>query len=92
MRESEIESYLRREVRRAGGRCDKLAPTVAGIPDRLVLLPGGGIYLVEMKQQSGALRPAQRAWHAHAERLGTPVYVLWSKQDVDSFLSGVLDA
>ena len=89
MRESTIEAYLRHSVIRLGGTAPKLAPTVAGLPDRLVLLPGGRMYLVELKSPTGVLRPAQRVWHARAAELGTQVHVLRSKQDVDSFLSEV---
>lgn len=86
MAEREDEAYLRRRVRLLGGVCEKLAPTTAGMPDRMVLLPGGRIYLVEMKQRTGTLSPVQLVWHARADSLGTPVYTLYGKEDVDLWL------
>lgn len=36
-RERDVEALLRRQVTDAGGLCVKLAPTEAGVPDRLVV-------------------------------------------------------
>jgi hypothetical protein len=50
VRESVIESLLVRETKRLGGMALKLVcPGMAGIPDRLVLGPGGRIAFVELK-------------------------------------------
>ena len=50
MKESVIESVLVRETRRCGGVALKMVcPGMAGIPDRLVLGPGGRIAFVELK-------------------------------------------
>lgn len=76
MRESSVEALLHREVRKAGGNTFKLAPTIKGIPDRLVLLPGGQVHLVELKAEGGRLSPAQRLWHDRAAALGTTVHVI----------------
>ena len=85
MAERDDERYLRLQVRLAGGLCEQIAPTVAGLPDRMVLLRGR-VYLVEMKTTSGALRPVQRAWHAKALAAGVPVYTLHGREDVDLWL------
>ena len=50
MRESDIEDYLTRRVRAMGGRAYKfVSPGRRGVPDRMVLLPGGRIGFVELK-------------------------------------------
>ena len=50
MREASIESVLVREAKRLGGVALKLVcPGAAGIPDRLVLGPGGRVAFVELK-------------------------------------------
>ena len=86
-REASVERSLRREVLRLGGRCDKLAPTTEGLPDRLVMLPGGFLALVEVKRpKAGRLSPGQLAYHAHAERLGSPVYVVRNAEDVQNLI------
>lgn len=84
--EARLEARFRSRVRGAGGIVVKLAPTVRGIPDRLVLLPGGRMHLVELKTSSGVLSPAQRAWHNRAHALGTPVTVLYGPDEVDEWV------
>ena len=52
--ESTIETTLRKAVERAGGKCFKLPAIIyRGIPDRMVLLPGGRLYFVELKKDGG---------------------------------------
>ena len=46
------------------------------MPDRLVLLPGGRVYLVELKTDTGEVRPAQKVWHDKAATRGTLVVIL----------------
>lgn len=86
MREREVESHLRRRVRELGGMCIKLAPTESGLPDRLVLLPGGWAYLVELKSPTGRLRPVQQVWHQRAADIDHPVAILRCKDDVATWL------
>jgi hypothetical protein len=87
MRETLVESYLTQQARKLGGDSHKIMAIEAGMPDRLVLLPGGLVYLVETKAPDGRLRPAQRVWHARALEKGTTVHVIWTKADVDTFLA-----
>ncbi len=48
--EKDIESYLRKRVKAAGGLALKLVcPGCTGVPDRLILLPGGRAYFAETK-------------------------------------------
>jgi hypothetical protein len=86
MRESAVERRLTREVQRLGGVSVKIMPVVAGTPDRLILLPGGQMYLVETKAPTGSLRPAQVVWHARAAAIGTVVTVLSSVQEVAAWV------
>ncbi|MDN8759846.1 VRR-NUC domain-containing protein, partial [Staphylococcus aureus] len=51
MRESKIESYLVREVKKLNGLCLKwVSPGIRGVPDRIIIMPKGKTYYVEMKQ------------------------------------------
>ena len=86
--ERKAEELLVRRVTAAGGLCPKLAPTEAGIPDRLVVY-GGRLWLVELKRPSGRLRAVQRAWHARAARAGVTVVVLYGEDGVASWLESV---
>ena len=50
MREKSIEQELVRAVRTAGGLCAKwVSPGLDGVPDRIVLMPGGRLAFVEVK-------------------------------------------
>lgn len=69
-----------------GGIDYKLAPTTKGLPDRLVILPGNLIFLVELKAKGGRLSPAQIAIHAKLAKRGTHVVVLTGPDEVDAWL------
>ena len=91
--EETVESFLVKRVRLLGGQTIKLAPMEKGIPDRLVMLPGGFLALVELKAPDGVLSPKQKHWHAKAlENQGIRVYVLSSKGEVLVWLRAVIDA
>lgn len=58
-----------------------------GVPDRLLLLPGGRIYFVELKKpKGGVISPVQRTVHAIFKRLGFPVYLIFTVEDLNNFL------
>lgn len=86
MRETQLEHRFATEVERAGGRSFKLVSSVAGIPDRMVLAPGGKIFLVELKTPSGRVAPIQEVWHRRAAELGTKVHVLFGSSDVTDWV------
>lgn len=90
MRESAVEAALHRYVKKVGGLSFKLAPTVKGIPDRLVILPGGNIHLVELKTSGGRLSPAQLLWHDRAAQRGVTVTVLHSVEEVRAWLARII--
>lgn len=89
--EASLEAYFYREVRLRGGMVDKVAPTRKGMPDRLVLLPGGRIFLVELKAYDGRVSAAQALYHERAAVLGTRVQLLVGRGGVDAWL-GKVDA
>ena len=63
-----------------------VSPGKAGVPDRLILAPGGKACFVEMKRPGGKLRPLQKFVIGQIEDLGFKVYVVDSEQDIESFL------
>lgn len=90
MREAEIEKYLTDRVRSAGGRAYKfVSPGNAGVPDRLVIMPGGKIYFVEMKNEAGRMSKLQRYQFKKFKDLGCNVRVVDSKELVDLFIREV---
>ena len=88
MREKTIEQHLVKVVKNSGGIAPKLvSPGFDGMPDRLVLLPGGKIGFVEVKAPGKEPRPLQVARHGLLRRLGFKVYVL----DDPEQIGGILD-
>lgn len=83
MREDYIEGRFRERVKAKGGIAIKLAPTISGLPDRMVLLPGGRILFVELKRPDGVVSAIQKVMHSKFHGLGFPVTVLWSIEDVN---------
>ena len=62
-----------------------VSPGNAGVPDRLVILPDGTIYFVEMKQDGGKLSAIQKAQHERLRKHGANVVTLWGSEDVAFF-------
>ncbi|MDW4049105.1 VRR-NUC domain-containing protein [Staphylococcus saprophyticus] len=89
MRESKIENYLKTEVGKYNGMCLKFTSSVSGVPDRIVILPDNRIYFVELKQEKGRLSKIQKYMHKQFNKRGVPVYVPYSKNDVDKFIEEV---
>lgn len=89
MRETAVEEHLIDGVRARRGLCIKFLPSVAGVPDRIVFLPTGRIYLAELKAPDGRLRPDQRVMHKRLAERGVPVAVLSSKEEVDEWLDNL---
>ena len=88
MRERDIENYLREQVKQIGGRAYKFeAPGNAGEPDRLVLLPDGLVFFVELKAPGKKPTALQLSQHRKLEKLGHHVLVIDSKEMVDSFIA-----
>nr|DAF09657.1 MAG TPA: Nuclease [Caudoviricetes sp.] len=88
MREKTIEQRLVKTVKNSGGIAPKLvSPGFDGMPDRLVLLPGGKIGFVEVKAPGKEPRPLQVARHKLLRRLGFKVFVL----DDPEQIGGILD-
>lgn len=61
--EKEIERKLVGLVKQTGGLCLKwVCPGWAGVPDRIVLLPGGKLIFVELKRPKGGRLSKQQIW------------------------------
>ncbi len=93
MKEKDIEDYLRNEVRAVGGRAYKfISPGNAGVPDRLVLLPGAKIAFVELKASGKKPTPLQAAQIRKIQKLGFDIHVIDSKAGVDEFIHNHMGA
>ncbi|MGN0241919.1 MAG: VRR-NUC domain-containing protein [Candidatus Weimeria sp.] len=88
MREKEIETALVRAVKARGGLAIKfVSPGLNGVPDRLVLMPGGRIAFIELKAPGMKMRPLQVRRAQQLEALGFRVYCIDSKEGI----GGVID-
>ena len=87
MREKAIEQKLVKAVKAAGGIAPKLvSPGFDGMPDRMVLMPGGRIAFVEVKAPGEKPRPLQLSRHRLLRRLGFSVYVLDGAEQIETIL------
>lgn len=86
--EKDIEKKLRTKVEQCGGRCLKwVCPGWTGVPDRIVLLPGGWIAFVETKRpKGGRLSPMQIKWSQWLQDLGFRWFAVWNEKDLQDFL------
>jgi len=82
MKEKRVEQTLSTAVRDRGGWAIKLLPSVSGLPDRMVLLPGGRLIFVELKSPTGTVAPHQTVIHSRLRKLGFEVLVLSSPEAV----------
>lgn len=88
MLESQIEKKFREMIESHGGRCYKwTSQGQAGVPDRIVLLPGGRISFVELKKPGGVVSKLQRKQMSRLEALGFCCYVvgLGGAKDIAKF-------
>lgn len=88
--EVQIEKKLRDGVKKNGGLALKfISPGFSGVPDRLVFMPRGRLYLVELKAPGKRLSRLQRKVKSIFEGLGFKYYVIDSYEGVEVFLSEV---
>ncbi len=90
MQEANVEKYLKRYVKDKGGLCLKfISASMRGLPDRIVILPQGKIFFVELKAKGKKPRPEQTRVHKLFSSLGVKVYTADSKEKVRSVVDEV---
>jgi len=88
--EKYIEAKLAREIKKAKGLCIKLLPLMfTGLPDRLILLPGGVIHFIETKSLGDSPRKRQLFVHRQLASLGFIVLIIDSNQKLNDFLKKI---
>lgn len=97
MRESQIEAYLVKQIRAAGGEVRKVQFIGRrGAPDRFVMLETGlcvdGLWAthawVELKATGKVAEPHQLREHRRLRAMGQPVIVIDSLAGVDKLMQG----
>ena len=80
-----------RLVEKVGGKAYKfVSPGRAGVADRLVVLPGGRVWFVELKVAGGRMSALQQVFAEDMARLGQRYTVLWTKEQVDAWVDKTL--
>lgn len=87
MNEKTLERRLRETVKQRGGLALKIwAVSFAGLPDRLVLMPGGYAYFAEIKTTGKEPDDRQKAVHRLLQSIGFNVAVIDSHEALKKFL------
>lgn len=89
MKEIKVEEYLRDQVEKHGGLCEKFSsPGRIGVPDRICSWDLGCIDFVECKKpKGGKLSVAQAKDHERRRKLGHRVLTLWTREEVDTYIA-----
>lgn len=88
MDEKTVEKFLKDKVAAIGGRAYKfVSPGNIGVPDRLVVFPGGKIAFAELKAPGKEPRPSQVAQIRRLRQLGVDVEVIDSKDGALRFIA-----
>jgi streptogramin lyase len=87
MLEKEVETYLIKQVEGKGGKAYKfVSPAHRGVADRIVVLPGGAVWFVEVKTDTGRLSPLQEIFRRDITELGCNYVCVYGAAEVDTFL------
>lgn len=90
MMEKQIEARLTSEVKKRGGISIKLvSPSMMGLPDRLLLLPGGRMGFVEVKQRGERPRSLQIKRIKQLQLLGFIALVLNEIEDIGKVIDEI---
>ncbi|WP_257202962.1 VRR-NUC domain-containing protein [Corynebacterium cystitidis] len=90
MQEKAIEKALKNTTEKHGGMCLKLHPdSMVGLPDRLIILPGGHYGFIELKQTGKKPRPIQKHRHAQLRTLGAQVHTIDNTNQIKEVLHAI---
>jgi len=90
MKERDLERRFVLGIESVGGLAYKFtAPHRRSVPDRVVMVPGLGVFFAEMKGPGGTLTFLQRQCHERMRNAGATVYALRSPQEVDEFIESL---
>ena len=88
MKESTIEKHLVAQVKALGGMAYKfVSPAHRGVADRVVCLPDGQTWFVELKAPGGRLSPLQKHFQSEMARMNQNYACLWSTEHVEEWIN-----
>ena len=91
--EKDIEKKLRLMVEHHGGLCLKwVCPGWSGVPDRIILLPGGRVIFAETKRpKGGKVERLQKWWRERLQKLGFWAVVVWDDENIKTLELVIVD-
>lgn len=85
--EKDIERWLGIQLKKRGCIYMKfVSPGNDGVPDRIVVLPGGSVIFVELKAKKGVLMANQRVQVARLRKQGALVFVITGMLEAKLFI------
>ena len=85
--EKDLERWLGRELKKLGCIYMKfVSPGNDGVPDRIIVMPGGEVLCVELKSETGRLSHTQAFQIARLRQKGAKVLLVSSKADARDLL------
>lgn len=66
-----------------------VSPGNDGVPDRIIVLPGGSVIFVELKATTGKLMANQRVQISRLRKQGALVFVITGKTDAELFVDDI---
>ena len=88
MLEKQVEAYLVKRVKELGGRAYKFtSPAHRGVADRIVCLPNGQTWFVEVKTEGGRLSELQKVFASDMALMNQRYVCLWNKEQINEWLT-----
>lgn len=90
MTEAQIEQKLGKQIKNKGGLYYKfVSPGSTGVPDRVVIAPGGKVIFIELKTESGKLSTMQAIQISRLKAVGADVRVVCGVEQAKAFVEEV---
>lgn len=88
--ENAVEKYLHQKIVALGGTTRKwVSPGHVGVPDRIVFVPQGRVFFVEVKTDKGKLSVRQQRELDSLVTMGCNCHVVNGYNGVDAFIRGL---
>ena len=85
--EKKLERELIKKVKKLNGLCLKFqSPNNRGVSDRIVLMPCGRLFFVELKDLNKKLDPLQEVMAKRLLKIGHKTYLVNSKESLNNFI------